>query len=80
MDKSRLRIPRSARQHDVDKHEKLFIGNVMRLAGCDGVRLPHSDTMKYYMEKSGRDGLASIPPQHLSDIDISDWRLECDTA
>ena len=54
---------RSARQHDLDKHEEPFIGNVMRLTGCDGDLLPHSDTMRYYLEKSGRDGLASIPPR-----------------
>ena len=54
---------RSARQHDLDKHEEPFIGNVMRLTGRDGGLLPHSDTIRYCLEKSGRDGLASIPPR-----------------
>ena len=55
---------RSSRQHDLDKHEEAFVYNVMRLAGCGEVgRLPHSDTMKYYMERSGREALASLPPR-----------------
>ena len=54
---------RSNRQHDLDKHEGAFIANVMRLAGCDVGCLPHSDTMKYYLENSRRENLASIPPR-----------------
>ena len=54
---------RSNRQHDLDKREGTFVANVMRLAGCDVGCLPHSDTLKYYMEGCGRRNLASIPPR-----------------
>ena len=53
----------SCRQHDLDKHERPFISNVMRLAGCDTEYLPHSDTMRYYLERCRRENLASIPPR-----------------
>ena len=53
----------SNRQHDLDKHEGAFVANVMRLARCDTGCLPHSDTMKYYMEHCRRENLASIPPR-----------------
>ena len=53
----------SCRQHDLDKYERPFMSNVMRLAGCDTECLPHSDTMRYYLERCRRENLASIPPR-----------------
>ena len=53
----------SSRQHDLDKREGAFVANIMRLSRCDTGCLPHSDTLKYYKEKSRRRNLASIPPR-----------------
>lgn len=50
----------SGRQHDLDKHEEAFIDNMRRLSGGGMERLPHSDTIKYFLEREPPERLAAV--------------------
>ena len=50
----------SGRQHDLDKYDEPFVENMRRLSGGRMDRLPHSDTMKYFLEGE--------PPERLSKV------------
>jgi hypothetical protein len=61
---------RSARQHDRDKREGHFADNILRLCGCQGLvgLLPHSDTIKYFLEKCAVSVLCGIPARMVSHL------------
>ena len=53
---------RSNRQHDLDKTYECFVGNMLRLSDGKSDRLPHSDTIKYFLEREESSFLEHLLP------------------
>ena len=52
----------SNRQHDLDKGSECFVGNMLRLSNGRAGRLPHSDTIRYFLEREESRRLADLLP------------------
>jgi hypothetical protein len=57
---ARLMANDANRDTDYEQDERVFLDNVNRLSGCSLERLPHSDTLKYSMERLDPMELAEV--------------------
>jgi len=59
---ARLLGGRSNRQHDLDKQCGHYVANMLSLSHSGLDRLPHSDTIKYFLEREPTEVLAGLQP------------------
>ena len=65
---------RSNRQHDLDKSSECFVDNMLRLSNGKTDRLPHSDTIRYFLEREESQCLAELLPLFFSRL-LRDRRI-----
>ena len=53
---------RSNRQHDLDKGHECFVDNMLRLSNGEAGRLPHADTIRYFLEREKSSLLENLLP------------------